>query len=158
VPRLADRASDRLDAAPGSSPSLTRLRAPSRPAAPSSRARKAGGRQTPSGPQVVDISHWLENGALPAENSRLRREALRVVRFIEYGGPLRQHEGRETLIECGQRLRGKACGGFLWVSKRVDNQLSVFCSRCHRIEAVVSGWEGTLWADGPMPPLPMIDD
>jgi len=154
VPRFADRAS----ATTGTSASLARSRA--QPAAgPSSRPRKAGGGgQTANAPLAVDISRWLENGSLPAENSRLRSGALRVVRFIEYGGPLRHLEGRETLIECGQRLRGKLCGGFLWVSKRADNQLSVFCSRCHTVESVISGWEGTLWAEGPMPPLPMIDD
>lgn len=109
-------------------------------------------------PPSIDVNEWLDNGTLPPESSHLRREALRVVRFIEYGGPLRRLEGRETLIECRQRLQGKGCGGFLWVSKRADNRLSVFCSRCHKLEAVISGWEHTLWADGPMPPLHMIDD
>jgi hypothetical protein len=106
----------------------------------------------------IDIQLWLEEGALPLEGSELRGEALRAVRFIEYGGPLRPLEGRETLIECRQGLRGRPCGGFLWVSKRTDNRLSVFCSRCHELEAVISGWEDTVWADGPMLPLPMIDD
>lgn len=29
---------------------------------------------------------------------------------------------------------------------------------CHEDEAVISGWEETLWADGPMEPLLMTDD
>ncbi len=123
-----------------------------------SRNGKAGGAKRSGAAPAVDVNDWLDHGCLPAETSHLRREALRVVRFIEYGGSLRQHEGRETLIECRQRSQGRACGGFLWVSKRADDRISVFCSRCHQIEAVISGWEGTVWAAGPMPPLHMIDD
>ena len=119
---------------------------------------RSGRELTATSAPAVDVNDWLENGSLPAEGSHLRREALRVVRFIEYGGPLRRLEGRETLIECRQRSQGRGCGGFLWVSKRADNRISVFCSRCHKLEAVISGWEDTVWADGPMPPLPMIDD
>lgn len=122
----------------------------------SSNGERPGGKDA-SAPSI-DVNDWLDNGTLPPESSHLRREALRVVRFIEYGGQLRRLEGRETLIECRQRSQGKGCGGFLWVSKRADNRLSVFCSRCHKLEAVISGWEHTLWAEGPMPPLPMIDD
>ena len=109
-------------------------------------------------PRAVDASQWLDHGCLPAEGSHLRREALRVARLIEYGGPLRRLEGRETLIECRQRTGGRSCAGFLWVSKRADDRISVFCSRCHEIEAVISGWEETAWADGPMAPLPTSDD
>jgi hypothetical protein len=32
------------------------------------------------------------------------------------------------------------------------------CPTCHEVEAVISGWEETLWADGPMDPVPMTDD
>src|SRR5262249_8893553 len=49
---------------------------------------------------VVDPHHWLlEDGSLPTENLRLRRRALRIARTIEYGGPLRRGETRETLVE-----------------------------------------------------------
>ena len=135
-----------------------RSRARSRPPGQTSRARKARAGEGAGLAPSIDINQWLEGGALPGESSGLRGEALRAVRFIEYGGPLRYLEGRETLIECRQHLSGKPCGGFLWVSKRVDNQLSVFCSRCHKLEALISGWEDTVWADGPMLPLPMSDD
>jgi hypothetical protein len=38
---------------------------------------------------IVDPHHWLdENGDLPVDNPRLRRQVLRVARLIEYGGPL----------------------------------------------------------------------
>jgi hypothetical protein len=59
---------------------------------------------------VVDAWHWLnEDGSLPADNPRLYRRVLRVARIIEYGGPLKANETRETLIECKRRPQGKPC-------------------------------------------------
>lgn len=107
---------------------------------------------------AVDIGHWLEDGDLPTKNLRRRCGALRIVRFIEYGGPLKRLQGRETLIECKQHPRGKPCFGLMWVTKRNDNRLAAFCSLCHKMETIISGWEATVWADGPMQPLPMTDD
>jgi len=107
---------------------------------------------------VVDINHWLVNDELPAGPPRLRRNALRILRFIEYGGPLRQLHGRETLIECRRRPGREPCPGWMWVVKQNDNRIQVHCPTCHEVEAIISGWEETLWADGPMDPVPMTDD
>ena len=53
---------------------------------------------------VVDPRHWLmEDGDLPKTNLRLRRQALRVARLIDYGGPLAVGESREPLVECTKR-------------------------------------------------------
>ncbi len=108
---------------------------------------------------VVNINHWLDkDGDLPSGPPRLFRQALRIVRFIEYGGPLPQLLGRETLIKCKRRPGSKACPGWMWVVKQNDNRIQVHCPTCHEVEAVISGWEETLWADGPMDPVPMTDD
>ncbi len=105
---------------------------------------------------VVDINHFLdEHRELPAAPLRLRRKALRIVRFIEYGGPLRKLEGRETLVECRKRPKGKSCLGLMWVVKLSDDRIDVHCPTCHEVEAIVSGWQESLWAAGPMPPVPV---
>jgi hypothetical protein len=50
---------------------------------------------------VVDPWHWLtEDGEFVVDNPRLYRRMLRIARFIEYGGPLKEDETRETLVEC----------------------------------------------------------
>jgi len=36
--------------------------------------------------------------------------------------------------------------------------IQVHCPACHEVEAVISGWEDTLWAEGQMEPVPMTDD
>jgi hypothetical protein len=61
------------------------------------------------------------HGELPDANPRLRRNALRIARFIEYAGPLRPLEGRETLIECKRRPDRRQCLGLFWVMKRADD-------------------------------------
>src|SRR3990172_766854 len=105
---------------------------------------------------IVDINHLLdEGGDLPIDKTRLLPPALRVARFIEYGGPLNQLEGRETLIPCRRRPERKRCPGFIWVVKQNDNRIQAHCPICHEVEAVISGWEGTDWAEGPMEPEPM---
>ena len=60
---------------------------------------------------VVNINDWLVDEDLPDGPSRLRRSALRILRFIEYGAPVPHLHGRETLIhrksmlpECLQRF------------------------------------------------------
>jgi len=108
---------------------------------------------------VVDITHWLdERGELPTADLRLRRLALRIARFIEYGGPLDPLQARETLIECKRRPAHKPCLGLLWVMKRADDRIEVFCRACRDIEAVISDWQDTVWAEGIMPAVPMTDD
>lgn len=107
---------------------------------------------------VVDITDWLDGDDLPVGPPRLRRNALRIVRFIEYGGSLQQLHGRETLIECKRRPGHAPCPGWMWVVKQNDNRIQAHCPTCHEVEAVISGWQETLWADGPMEPVPMTDD
>jgi len=108
---------------------------------------------------VIDITHWLgEHGELPTTDLRLRRHALRIARFIEYGGPLEPLQARETLIECKRRPAHQPCLGLLWVMKRADDRIEVFCRSCRDIEAVISGWQDTDWAEGVMPAAPMTDD
>jgi len=108
---------------------------------------------------VVDITHWLdEHGDLPTDNLALRRNALRIATLIEYGGPLKQLEGRETMVPCKRGPRRKPCLGLMWVVKRADDRIQAYCSACGDVEAVISGWQDTLWADGPVQPIPMTDD
>jgi hypothetical protein len=107
---------------------------------------------------VVDVNHWLVGDDIPAGPPRLRRNALRIARFIEYGGPLPQLHGRETLIECKRRPGGKPCRGWMWVYKLNDDRIQAHCPTCQDVEAVISGWEGTVWAEGQMDPVPMTDD
>jgi hypothetical protein len=105
---------------------------------------------------VVDPFHWLnEDGSIPAGNARLRQNILRVARVIEYGGPLKQLEGRETLLECRKRLKGKPCEGLLWVVKTEEDRLHAFCALCKADEMLVSNWQETEWAAGPMAPVPL---
>lgn len=108
---------------------------------------------------IVDIRHWLDkHGSLPAGPPRLRRNALRIATLIEYGGPLQQLEGRETMVPCKQRPGRKPCPGLMWVMKRTDDRIEVFCMLCRATEAVISGWQDTEWAEGPMEPARMTDD
>jgi hypothetical protein len=103
---------------------------------------------------VVDPWHWLDkNGNPPTDNPRLRRNTLRVARIIEYGGPLKRLECRETLLECKRKPGGKPCMGLLWVLKTEEDAILAFCRSCGCDEAVVHNWQGTSWADGMMPPI-----
>jgi hypothetical protein len=104
---------------------------------------------------TVDPWHWLdEHGNPPTNNLRIRRQVLRVARLIEYGGPLKQGESRETLIECTRRPGGKPCLGLLWVAKTDQDNIEAFCIVCRRLEVMVHNWQDTDWADGPMEPVP----
>ena len=107
---------------------------------------------------VVDITHWLdERGGLPKEPTRLRRNALRVARLIEYGGPLAVGEVRETLVECTRRPGRKACPGLMWVEKTEDERIYAFCIHCRKDEVLISSWKDTIWADGMMEPAQVTD-
>ena len=99
---------------------------------------------------VVDPWHWLDkDGNLPTDNLRLRRQVLRVARFIEYGGPLQKLHGRETLMECKRRPAGKPCQGLMWVVKTEEDSIEAFCRECGG-EAVIHNWQATPWAGGMM--------
>ena len=100
---------------------------------------------------VVDPWHWLrEDGSLPDAPPRLRANALKVARLIEYGGPLEPGHCRETLVECGKRPGRRPCPGLLWVTKLPDNAIHAECMVCRQDEVHISNWEETEWADGPM--------
>lgn len=99
----------------------------------------------------VDIRHWLDEGGGPAEP--VRRKALWIARMIEYGGPLEPGFSRESLIECTQRPKRRACAGLIWVAKRPVGIIEAWCGTCEQLNVWVSGWEQTFWADGPMEPL-----
>ncbi len=100
----------------------------------------------------IDAGPWLENGDFPASNARLR-SVLRIARFIEYGGQLKQLHGRETLIECTRHRGRYTCPGFMWVVKRKDDQIAVVCGTCNRAEVIIRGWQRTVWASGPKRPI-----
>jgi hypothetical protein len=106
---------------------------------------------------VVDVHHWLEeDGSLPNNNPRLRRQVLRIARFIEYGGSLDAYESRETLIECRRRPSGTPCLGLMWVSKQSapDFAIRAYCLGCGNNEVMIYNWADTEWADGMMDPVP----
>jgi hypothetical protein len=102
---------------------------------------------------IVDIRHWLdEHGDLPRENLRMRRQALRIAQLIEAGGPLEVGQFRETLVACSLRPNRKQCLGLLWVQKSSDDRVCAYCVVCKREEILISGWQDTMWAHGPMEP------
>jgi hypothetical protein len=108
---------------------------------------------------IVDIRDWLtDDGQIPLHNLRLRRNALRIANFIEYAAELDAGEGRETLVACKRRPRRRPCLGLIWVVKLLDNRIEAYCMACRETEAIISGWEDTMWADGLMPPAPMLSD
>ena len=80
---------------------------------------------------VVDIRHWLDDaGQLPEGPVRLRQQALRIARLIEYAATLRPKTMGETPVECSRRPGRKRCMGLLWVEKRaqMDFMLSTVMS------------------------------
>jgi hypothetical protein len=102
---------------------------------------------------TVNPRHWLnEDGSFP-EEPRLRKQALRVAQCIEYGGPLKRGQSRETLLACQRRPGGKACLGLLWVLKQNDDAIHAFCVGCQSDEYLIYEWQDTDWADGPMEPI-----
>lgn len=105
---------------------------------------------------VVDPWHWLDpDGYPPREPARLRRQTLRVARLIEYAGLLKPGFTRETLIECFRPGGEPKCSGMLWVTKDENDSIWAWCDECLRNVMVISNWQGTRWANGPMVPMPM---
>ena len=103
--------------------------------------------------RIIDVTYWLdEHGQIPTNNLRLRRQVLRVAQFIESGGPLEQGEFRETLVPCRRRPDRRDCLGLMWVTKNEDDSILSYCLVCKTDEALISGWQDTDWADGPMGP------
>lgn len=107
---------------------------------------------------IVDPWHWLtKDGSLPDAPPRLRRNALMVARLIEYGGPLEAGQCRETLVECGRRPKHRPCCGMLWVTKTDRDAILAFCLVCKSDQVVISNWQETEWAKGPMEPVRLED-
>jgi hypothetical protein len=67
-------------------------------------------------------------------------------------------EARETLIECRRRPKRRQCLGLLWVQKLPVDRIEAYCVVCGDVEAVISGWQDTMWSDGIMPPVPPLTD
>jgi len=102
---------------------------------------------------IVNIRDWLDdNGELPLALP-VRRRALRLAQLIEAGGPLEVSQIRETLVACSSRLQRKSCVGLLWVEKARDERIYAYCMLCQREEIFISGWQDTIWANGPMDPV-----
>ena len=105
---------------------------------------------------IVNAAHWLDKDlSLPRSNLHARRLALRMARFIEYGGTLSAGHARETLVECRRRPKRRQCPGVMWVSKTDTDEIQAFCIHCHETEMVISNWQETEWADGMMVEAPM---
>ena len=101
---------------------------------------------------ITDIRHFLdERGQLPLDG-RARRHAIRLAQLVEAGGSLDVGQFRETLVSCTGRPNHKSCPGLLWVEKLRDHRIFAWCPACQRHEIVISGWELTPWAAGPMEP------
>ena len=105
---------------------------------------------------VINIQHWLDERGAPA--APVRRQARRVARLIEYAGPLEVGYTRATLVECSRRVDRRPCLGLLWVGKSNAATIEAFCLDCQREHLVISGWETTVWAAGPMEPLAPDDE
>ena len=45
------------------------------------------------------------------------------------------------------------CQGLLWVLKREDERIDALCNVCKSDQVIISGWEDTQWAKGPMVPV-----
>lgn len=102
-------------------------------------------------PLMLDIRHWLDETGQPVRH--LRRRVLHFARLIEYGGPLKPTQMRETLIECPRRPARTPCLGLLWVAKTPRDTIEVFCPACKHEHATITGWQDTEWAEGQMEPL-----
>lgn len=100
----------------------------------------------------VDVRDWSDDSA-NVTAPRFRRRLLWIARMIEYGGPLEEGQARETLIECTMRPDRRPCPGLLWVSKGYDGRIEAFCRSCEALSVSVTGWENTIWANGPMEPI-----
>lgn len=103
----------------------------------------------------INATHWITDGdTIPEKPPAFRRNVLRVARFIEYGGPLAPLHSRETLVECHRRPKGRPCQGLMWVTKLEDGRIHATCPACGKDEFFISGWKETIWAEGPMEPVP----
>jgi hypothetical protein len=114
----------------------------------------------PRGPYVIDAQDMIDprsegpiSGPAPA-----RVIALRTLRLIEYGGPLEPGDIRPTLVECRRRQGRRPCLGLLCVAKEPDHTLVAYCEMCHAVDSYIHNWQDSLYADGPLEPLPVGKD
>lgn len=104
----------------------------------------------------VDIRDWLDDNDEPATPA-LRSKVLRIARLIEYGGTIQPGQMRLTLVECSRRPGRKACPGLLLVEKTEEDLLHAWCPACEDESITISGWQDTLYADGPPEPFPLLE-
>lgn len=78
-----------------------------------------------------------------------------MAQLIEYGGPLRVGDVRETLIPCRCRPAGLGCPGLMAVLKQKDDALLALCPACQQDEFLIYEWQDTPWAHGPKAPRPV---
>ena len=64
----------------------------------------------------------------------------------------RERADRRVQRRVAIRPKRKPCMGLLWVEKADDDRIWAYCVACKREEIWISGWQDTLWADGPMEP------
>jgi len=102
--------------------------------------------------------HWLDKVSFSSTTRTSTGECSASRAFIEYGGPLKKNETRETLIECKRRPKGKPCLGLMWVVKTEDDGILAHCLACKTEEAFVHNWQETEWADGVMEAVPVLFD
>jgi len=103
---------------------------------------------------VVDPTQLLApDGQIAKSDPRKFDITLRIARFIEYGGPLRKMESRETLVECKRRVKNKRCLGLMTVFKAEDGGILAHCSTCQDYEAYIQNWQDTPWAGGMKKPV-----
>lgn len=105
----------------------------------------------------INLQHWLGDDGEPVPG--LRRQVLRLARLIESAGPLAIGQTRGTLEECTRRVNRRSCGALLWVAKLDVETIEACCLSCLREHIVITGWQHTEWAAGPMRPIgPGQDD
>ncbi len=65
---------------------------------------------------------------------------------------------RLTLVECNRRPGRQQCEGMLFITKTEDDYLYAWCPICQEESLTISGWQDTLYADGPPDPIPPLPD
>jgi hypothetical protein len=63
-------------------------------------------------------------------------------------------EWRAWRPTCTMRTNRRQCLGLMWVVKDPDDSIDAYCPECGRDEVLIHSWQDTLWADGPMEPVP----
>jgi hypothetical protein len=81
----------------------------------------------------------------------LRRvEHIDVTGTSSSNGPVQPVRTREILIEWKCRPERNQCPGLLWVLKLPDDRIHVLSHGERDSEGLISGWQETAWAAGPI--------